>query len=198
MKSAKRQYRQSARAEAAEQTRERILDAAVALFWDHDPDEVTLEDLAAHAGVTLQTVLRKFGSKDAVFLAALEERSSTVMETRTLPAPDPKSAIAVLVASYEEIGEANWRILRLETAQPLLGKLLAKARALHRAWIETSFASVLPARGRARERMIDALFTVLDFYVWKLHRRDLGRSREDTEELMLGLVEAIIRARSGR
>jgi AcrR family transcriptional regulator len=198
MKSARRLYRQGARAQAAEQTRERILDAAVALFWKRDPDDITLDDLAAHAEVTLQTVLRRFGSKDAVFLAALEERGGTVMDTRKPPAADPRAAIAVLVASYEEIGDWNWRLLRHETAQPLLGKVLAAARLQHRAWIESSFASVLPARGRARERMIDALFTALDFYVWKLHRRDLGRSREDTEDLMLGLVEAIIRTRSER
>ncbi|MBA3465206.1 MAG: TetR/AcrR family transcriptional regulator [Deltaproteobacteria bacterium] len=198
MKSARRSYRQGARAHAAEQTRERILDAAVALFWERDPDDITLDDLAAYADVTLQTVLRKFGSKDAVFSAALEERSGTVMETREPPAPDPKSAIAVLVASYEQIADWNWRVLRHETAQPMLRKVLAAARVQHRAWIESSFASALPARGRARERMIDALFTALDFYVWKLHRRDLGRSREDTEDLMLGLVEAIIRARSDR
>ena len=198
MKAAKRSYRQGARAQAAEQTRERILDAAVALFWDRDLDEITLDDLAAHAEVTLQTVLRKFGSKEAVFSAALEERSGTVMDTRQPPAPDPKSAIAALVASYEQIGEWNWRVLRHESTQPMLRKVLATARVQHRAWIETSFAGVLPARGRARERMTDLLFTALDFYVWKLHRRDLGRSREETEDLMLGLVEAIIRTRSDR
>jgi hypothetical protein len=96
------------------------------------------------------------------------------------------------------MGEDNWRMLRQEGHQPMMGVVLAKARALHRGWIEQSFARQLPARGAARERMIDALFTALDFYVWKLHRRDLGRSRAETEALMLGLVEAIIATRRVR
>ena len=48
----------------------------------------------------------------------------------------------------------------------------------------------------ARERLVSALFTVLDFYVWKLNRRDLGKSREATEALMVSLVEAVLETRS--
>ena len=195
MKVVKRPYRQGARAEGAQATRARILDVATALFWDNDFDAITLERIAAEAGVTPQTVLRRFGSKDGVFAVALEERADAVMDRRKPAAADPAAAVKAVVASYEEIGDANWRMLRFERQQPMLGAVLAKARALHRAWIEQSFALVLPERGAARERMIDALFTALDFYVWKLHRQDLGRARRETEGLMLGLVNAIINNR---
>lgn len=198
MKAAKRSYRLGARAEAAEQSRERILDVVSGMFWERDPDDIKLEDVAAAADVTLQTVLRKFGSKDGLFAAALNERAGRFMEQRTPAAPDPRSAVAALVASYEAIGEANWRMLRYEHLQPTLQMVLAKARAMHRAWIERSFASSLPAKRAEREPMIDALFTVLDFYVWKLHRRDLGRSKDDTEALMTGLVQNILETRSSR
>lgn len=195
---ATRVYRQGARALAAEQTRERILDAAFELFLAHDFEDVTLEAVAAKAGVTLQTVLRKFGSKDGLASATIEERADRVMEPRKPAGPSPRAAVAALVASYEQIGDANWRMLRHESQQPMLQQALRYARALHRGWIEDSFARELPAREAERQRMIDALFTVLDFYVWKLHRRDLGRSREETEALMLGLVDAVIRTRRTR
>lgn len=188
----KRVYRQTARAEAAEETRSRILDATVALFLARDFDDVTLDEIAKRAGVTLQTVLRKFGSKDELVAATIEERSGHVMAERVPTAPGVGAAVAALVSSYEAIGDANWRMLRQEHQHPMLHRLLAKARALHRTWIEASFAAQLPARGAARERTIDALFTALDFYVWKLHRKDLGRTRAATESLMAEMVNAIL------
>ena len=193
-----RAYRQGARAEAAAETRERILDAAFALFFEHDYEDITLERVAGAAGVTLQTVLRKFGSKEGLAGAVMEERGQRVIEARRPVSPDAPSAVAALVASYEQIGDANWRMLRQEHQQPMVQQALARARALHRGWIEASFAAELPARGAARERMVDALFPALDFYVWKLNRRDLGKSREETEALMLGLVEAIVKTRRAR
>lgn len=197
MKSA-RAYRQGARAEAAAETRERILDAAMTLFLAHDYEDVTLDKIAGAAGVTLQTVLRKFGSKEGLAGATIEERAGRIMEERRPAATGARAAVAALVASYEDMGDANWRMLRQESQQPVIHEVLVNARAMHRAWIEASFARELPAKGAERERMIDALFTVLDFYVWKLHRRDLGRSREETEALMLGLVEAVEKSRRTR
>ncbi len=192
----KRPYAMTNRALAAAQTRERIIDAAAALFMERDVADITLDAVAELSGVTLQTVLRRFGSKDGLFEAAAAERAGDVMARRKPPAPDARSAVHVLVSSYEELGEMNWRMLRHEHQQPLVAKLLANARRLHREWIATSFSDRLPAGGPARERCVDALFTALDFYVWKLHRKDLGRSRARTEAVMLALVEAITKVDS--
>jgi AcrR family transcriptional regulator len=191
----RRPYRQTARAQAAAATREHILDALFELLFASDLEEITLEEVAARARVTPQTVLRRFGSKSGLVAAALAERADRIMVPRRPVGTGPRAAVAALVASYEEMGDASWRMLRAEQREPGFKALLAGARALHRAWIEASFASALPRVGRARQRKIDALFTALDFYVWKLHRRDLGRGRRETEELMLHLVEAILRAR---
>ena len=198
MKSVKRPYQMSFRARSAEATRARILESATSLFLAREPDAVTLAAIAGGAGVTLQTVLRKFGSKDELFAAAARERARQVSAGREPAAPGPRAAVRALVASYEQLGQLNWRLLRYEGQQPVLGRILRSARRLHRDWVERSFADVLPRRGAARERRVDALFTVLDFYVWKLHRRDLGRSRAQTEAVMLGLVAAINRPQEPR
>lgn len=59
----KRVYRMGSRAEAAEETRVRILDAVIGLHMERYHDQISLEDVAGRAGVTVQTVLRRFGSK---------------------------------------------------------------------------------------------------------------------------------------
>ena len=56
-----------ARAATAAATLERIRDAATALFSELSYDEVSLEAVARSAGVSLPTILRKFGTKDALF-----------------------------------------------------------------------------------------------------------------------------------
>lgn len=189
-----RAYRMVARAESAERTRTRIIDAATALFMIRDLPEVTLEAVAERAGVTLQTVLRRFGSKDRLFAAAAAQKTAEVLRQRAPERPgDARSAVRALVASYEDMGDRNWRLLRYESQHPAIHDVLAGARRMHRTWIEQAFAHLLPRRGAARARRIDLFFTATDFYVWKLHRLDLGRGRAETETLMLRLVDALAR-----
>ena len=70
MKSKRRPYRMGARAVAAEQTGLRLVAAMQALFAERPYPGITLEATASRAGVTLQTVLRRFGSKAGLLAAA--------------------------------------------------------------------------------------------------------------------------------
>ncbi|HEX6339374.1 MAG TPA: TetR family transcriptional regulator, partial [Jiangellaceae bacterium] len=58
---AKRPYRMRARAASTAETGERILRAVLDLHLERFHDQITLEDVADRAGVTVQTVLRRFG-----------------------------------------------------------------------------------------------------------------------------------------
>ena len=60
------------RAEPADATKARIPDAAVRLFGDRFPPEVTLREVASSAGVALQTVVNHFGSKEGLVAAVIE------------------------------------------------------------------------------------------------------------------------------
>lgn len=71
--SAKRPYRMRARVEAAAETGRRILRAAIGLGPEILSDQATLDDVAERAGVTVQTVLRRFGSKEGLIVATGEE-----------------------------------------------------------------------------------------------------------------------------
>jgi AcrR family transcriptional regulator len=192
-----RPYHMTARAEAAAQTASKIIDAAAGLFSTRDFDDVTLGAIAEAAGVTLQTVLRRFGDKEQLINAAAEIRGPEIGRSRRIAVPgDVGAAVRALVASYESMGDLNWRLLRQAHRFPVLQRLLDGGRATHRRWIEESFAPLLPSRGRARERRLLQLFAATDFYQWKLLRIDLGLPREEVEQLIRETIEAIAREES--
>ena len=187
-----RRYKMTARAAQAEQTGLRILAAATALFMKRDLSDITLEEIASQAGVTLQTVLRRFGSKSGLFDAAIEHTASAVNEARRVePAGDTHRALSVLLANYEQLADLNWRLLCHEAEQPAVARALKLARKIHREWLERVFVSSLPRRGHERERRLELLFAATDFYVWKLQRRDFGHSQAATEAFMYRLVETL-------
>jgi AcrR family transcriptional regulator len=61
------------RREQAIRTRNRMLDAALALFMEQGYDDTTIQQVAGAAGVAVQTVYFTFGNK-ARLLAEVEER----------------------------------------------------------------------------------------------------------------------------
>jgi AcrR family transcriptional regulator len=67
-----RPYRQQARAQAAEETRERILDALYALLRDRPAQPVRVDEVATAAGVSRSTVYLVFGSRGGLFDALTE------------------------------------------------------------------------------------------------------------------------------
>jgi AcrR family transcriptional regulator len=62
-----RRYEQGARAEAAEQTRRRILDAMYERLSEAPAEQVNIKDVAHRAGVVRSTVYAVFGSKAGLF-----------------------------------------------------------------------------------------------------------------------------------
>src|SRR5262245_5270243 len=99
----KRPYRMSSRAAAAARTLERIRDAATALFWERTYDDVSLEHVAARARVSLPTVLRKFGSKDGLFVACVHAYNQREREARAVSAGDLRGVARVLARQYEKL-----------------------------------------------------------------------------------------------
>lgn len=183
----------TARAESAAATGQRILDEGYRLFAARDLDEVSLQEVADAAGVTLQTVIRRFGGKDGLLSAIAEAYTPMIRRSRQVAVGgDPRAAVRTLMGSYEAVHDVNWRLLRQVDRHPALAPILAMARALHREWVEATFAEWLPTRGRARERRVLLLFAATDFYHWKLLRIDLGLARAEVERLMTANVVALL------
>ena len=141
MKTARRPYRQTVRAAAAAATRERILDVATEQFLQRFYDEVTLAAIAKEAGVSQQTLINHFGSKERL-LQDVADRLDPERFRREL-ADDPVEGV---VADYEPAGDATIRLLALEERVPAVAPFLARGRAGHRAWVEQAFAAQLPPR----------------------------------------------------
>jgi AcrR family transcriptional regulator len=67
-----RRYRSPLRARRAEQTRALVLDAAAEQFAANGWASTSMRDIAAHAGVSTETVYAHFSSKRALFQAAID------------------------------------------------------------------------------------------------------------------------------
>jgi AcrR family transcriptional regulator len=189
-----RPYRMGARAEAAAATGERILDEAVRLFWERPTDQLSLDDVARGAGVTTQTVIRRFGGKDGLMSAAVRREAERVSDQRgSAPVGDVPAAVAVLVEHYELMGERVLRLLAEEPRIPALAELAESGRGVHRDWCARVFAPALArTTGAERRRRLAQLVAVCDVYTWKLLRLDSGLSRAQTELAIVELVRPIV------
>jgi AcrR family transcriptional regulator len=158
--------------------------------------EIVLSDVAARAGVTVQTILRHFSSRDGLFDAAVEFVSREVAAEREAPVGDVREAVRVIVEHYEARGDWVVSILGQEAYDARVRTVTDIGRAVHREWVERVFAPQL-AVAVGRSDLAALLTVVTDVYVWKLLRRDQSLDRDQTEQRMRDLIEAIL-ASSGR
>ncbi len=191
---ATRVYRMSARAEAAASTHTRILEVAIRQFSERFYDEVSLAEVAREAGVTVQTVLRRFGSKEGLTEAATALGVERVRAERwSSPPGDLHAAVRGLLAHYEAWGDRSLLFLAQEQRVAAMRRVADSGRALHREWVDHVFAPWLaPRRGAVRERLRARLVAVTDVYVWKIVRRDLGIDPQAAEVTLRELVAAVV------
>lgn len=182
-----------ARAEATQATAERILDAAFEAFGSRSFGDVTLQEIANTAGVAVQTVIRRFGSKEGLFDAVGDRERSRVRAQRQVPeGADLQRRIEVLVEHYEEDGDMVLRLIGEEDRSPAVARVVAEGRKLHRRWVETNLAEVVASsRGAERRKRVDAAVAATDVFTWRLLRRDLGREKEEVVEVMVRMLEGL-------
>jgi len=180
------------RAAAAEATRERILDAALDLFIDRPYDDVGMREIAKGAGVSLQTVVNHFGTKEKLFMAGATERyEPRSAELRyAVAVGDIAAAAEVLAVDYEETLDTNMRLLAIEERVPTVQAALEVARKFHREWVERTFPAALEGlKGVARQRRLAQLCVAADVSTWRLLRRDHGLSVKQATSAVRELIE---------
>ena len=152
-----RRYRMDTRAKAASATHGRILEAAIRQLGERFYDEVALADVAGEAGVTVQTVLRRFGSKEGLTEAAataLGVSRVRCAERWSSPPGASTRRCAGSSATTRRAGRASLRFLAQEERIPAMRGVVEAGRALHREWVEHAFAPWLAKkRGPARDRL---------------------------------------------
>ena len=180
-----RPYRQIARARAAADTARRITASFLERMEHSWFDEIRLEDIAQDAGVTVQTVLRRFGSKEGLLAAGQAEIEQNIMQGREVAVGDVAGALDVLIAEYETLGGLVIRLLAQEDRYAPIKATTDLGRAHHRKWVETTFSPWLDRiAGPARTHMLDRLVIAMDIYVWKLLRIDMRRGRKEVRQCM--------------
>jgi AcrR family transcriptional regulator len=184
----------TARAEAAAATRQAIVDAYLEVFVNRNYDEITLDSVAERAGVTVQTVIRRFGSKEELFATVVRETAVQEAALRADAVPgDVRHAVRTVVAHYERIGDVVLRVLGQEDRFPALREATDAGREIHYGWVERAFAPFLEATAPAlRRRRRGQLVVLTDIFTWRLLRRDLGFSQRQTELAMTEMVNALL------
>jgi AcrR family transcriptional regulator len=203
-KQPQRPYKQVARARTTERTRETLLQAASEAVEHDDWDRASLESVAQRAGVTKQTALRHFGSKQGLLEAVLRQASAIVVKERAKPEPgDIPNAVASLLRYYDRYGElatrltpyrdALVRVLGQEDRDSLVRRTVDYSLQAHEQWVMRTFEPQLATLDpRALERRRAQLIAVCDVHMWKMLRRDLGLSLRAAEAALVELIERLL------
>jgi len=190
-----RRYELGKRAEAMEDTRRRIAEAAVELHGTLGPARTTVSAVAARAGVQRQTVYRHFPSDDELYAAC-----SGLFALR-YPWPDTDAWAAVedprerlkigLHQIYRYYGNTAhmWtRVLRdrdlVDAVEPALAPfnecVQRAAKVLASGW---------GTRGSRQRVLSAAVRHAIDLATWRSLVEDGGLSRHKAVDLMVALVE---------
>lgn len=190
-----RAYCQTARAESTAATGLRIVEAFLTRLGKQWYDEITLDQVAGDAGVTVQTVVRRFGGKAGLLEEAIREMMHLAGKRRATPPGDLERLVRNLVDDYERTGDTIIRLLALEGRHVVLHENLSHGRDRHRDWVGKAFAGdVELLEAKSRQAVIDALVIATDVYTWKLLRRDMGRSVAATRIAIIGMIRTTLTA----
>jgi AcrR family transcriptional regulator len=183
-----RSYRSERRLEQAEQTRQRVLDAAATLFEQRGFDGASVSAIAERAGVSEETIYARFRNKRTL-LGELVGRAVRGDDPRPVPEQEGPRALAATTDQREQLRLfASDIALRLERAAPIvaivsgaarsdpeLAELLARLHAVRLKNLAT-LVDALAANGRLRIPADEAVETVWALTSPELHQL-LARGR---------------------
>jgi AcrR family transcriptional regulator len=158
------------RAEQVDQTRQRIVEAAVHLHGTVGPAATTIAGIAEQAGVTRLTVYRHFPDEEALYLAC----SSHWLAQQVLPDPDAwtqitdpadrlRAGLADLYRYYRQGAAMLTRVYRDKAAMPQpLQQMMDSSDRHHRDVLLEPFAG-----NRAQRRRLGAVLGhAVSFWTW--------------------------------
>jgi len=182
-----RKYELKLRAERQQETRRRIVAAAIELHQTLGPARTTLSDVARRAGVQRHTLYRHFPDERTLLLAC----SSRYTSENPMPNPDPWLAIA---DPGERLRRGLTELYRFfEQNEPMLTSVLRDAE-VH----ELTREAVAGRRGQEQRRIREALEKgvrgrrplavirlALAFPTWRALTRDAGLSNPQAVETLV-------------
>lgn len=148
--------------------KDKIIDAAEKVILDHGPGHLSLDLVAAQAGVSKGGLLYHFPSKDALLKSMLEREilqynASKLKYEEKMP-QDPYSSLkAGILACMEENPRRDRTALAILAAAAYNPQLLLPIKALHEQMLEQC-----SAQGDQAGRILSALLAADGLFFWRL------------------------------
>ncbi len=196
MKSKTRKYDGSKRKAQAEARRALILKCTAQVLADSNTDEIRLEDVAQAAGVSVQTILRAFGSKDGLVIATLESVAPDAVDFTSfanIDIEDLDAFVRTVFSAYDKIGDLVIHALAEEHRSPEFQGALDLGRSYHVEWVSQVFAPYIERRpAKDRPVLFRALMAATDIYVWKILCRDEALSFDEAVATVTFTLKSLI------
>jgi AcrR family transcriptional regulator len=191
-----RAYELKRRAARQEQTRRRIVEAAVALHTTLGPSRTTVAAIAERAGVTRPTVYAHFPDARSLFQAC----SGHVRQTA--PPPDPtawralrdpgerlEAALSELYVYYEQLEPLLENVERDAAVMPIVAEM-DDYRMRYLDEVRELLLEAWPVRGATRARLRRAIGHALEFGAWRSLVRGQGSDTREAVALMVAFVRS--------
>ena len=176
-----------------EERRRRLLELGTALFARHDYDELSMAAIAREAGISKALLYHYFPSKQAYFVATLEQKAAELAALiAPAPALGPAEQLAASLDAFlcwvEENGDAYAKLVRGAGAVPEVREVM---EAVREATAELILAGLPGPRTPVRRAAVRAWLWFLDGAIldW-LEHRDL--TREELHTLVLRALEGAL------
>ena len=187
----KRPYRQNKRAEAAAETRRRIVEATVELHRTVGPRHTTVAEVARRAGVERLTVYNHFPEEADMVRACqghwlgLHPPPDRARWAEIAPEERLRAALSELYAWFEETEEMTSRIVRDAPDLPSFAFIV-------KGWQEQNQRTIgILSEGRTPSARLEAaLRAVTSFQTWQTMCRHAGLPLEAAVELAIDWVTA--------
>jgi AcrR family transcriptional regulator len=196
-----RRYEQRQRAEAAEETRRRILDAVYQRLEEAPTQAVSIDQVARIAKVARSTVYLIFGSRDGLFDAVardLLDRGGFDRIVQAVAHPDPRETVREglrgsthLFAAHRDVFRALISMAQLDP-EAVGGTIQRNDR--NRAAGMASLAERLAEQGQLRpgvsvEAAADLLWILTSFDAYDLLATGRGLSADEAADLLIETAE---------
>ena len=196
-----RRYEQRQRAEAAEETRRRILDAVYQRLEEAPTQAVSIDQVARIAKVARSTVYLIFGSRDGLFDAVardLLDRGGFDRIVQAVVHPDPRETVREGLRGSTHMFAAHRDVFRALTSMAQLdpdavgGTIQRNDR--NRAAGMASLAERLAEQGQLRpgvsvEAAADLLWILTSFDAYDLLATGRGLSADEAADLLIETAE---------
>jgi len=206
---ATRTYQQRLRAESAEQTRQRILDAVATRLRTAPTEQVSLDEVARLARVARSTIYAVFGSRAGLFDAFVDDlwaRTGLPTLTEAVANPDARehlragiSAASRMYAVDRDIYRVLYSMAQLDPAS--VGGAVRKMET-ERAGGMAHVANRLAEDGALREgmsvgRAIDVLWMLCSFDAFDQLFTGRGLGIDETVRILIDTAESAVCTRPG-